>query len=187
MFERRLFFHVDWLLVAAILLLCAIGIVMIYSTTYVTLPNGAGHPGPYFRTQTYALVIGAVAMLVFLVVNYRVFAEHSLFFYGCLLALLLFVLFKGQTQMGGQRWIPVGPFHLQPSEFARITVALILAMYFGENRRGARSTGDLVIAGIFTLVPLALIAKQPDLGTAVTLLPVYLGVVYLAGLRLRLL
>ena len=54
-------------------------------------------------------------------------------------------------------------------------------MYFGENRRGARNTGDLVIGGIFIVVPLLLIAKQPDLGTAVTLLPVFLGVAYLAG------
>ena len=73
--------------------------------------------------------------------------------------------------MGAQRWIPIGPFNLQPSEFGRIVVALILAMYFGENRRGARNTGDLVIGGIFTAVPLLLIAKQPDLGTAVTLHP----------------
>jgi len=187
MFERRLFFHVDWLLVGAVLLLCAIGVAMIYSTTYLTVPNGPGHPGAYFRTQTYALALGLVALLICLVVDYRVLAEHSLLVYGSLIVMLLFVLLKGQTQMGGQRWIPVGPFHLQPSEFGRIAVALILAMYFGENRRGARNTGDLIIAGVFTIVPLALIAKQPDLGTAVTLIPVYLGVAYLAGLRLRLL
>ena len=60
-------------------------------------------------------------------------------------------------------------------------------MYFGENRRGARNTSDLVTGGIFTAVPLLLIAKQPDLGTAVTLIPVFLGVAFLAGLRLRLL
>ena len=68
-----------------------------------------------------------------------------------------------------------------------MTLALILAMYFGENRRGARNTSDLVIGGMFTAVPLLLIAKQPDLGTAVTLMPVFFGVAYLAGLRLRLL
>ena len=89
--------------------------------------------------------------------------------------------------MGAQRWIPIGPFNLQPSEFARIALALLLAMYFGENRRGAKNTGDLILGGIFTLVPLLLIAKQPDLGTAVTLLPVFVGVAFLAGLRLRLL
>ena len=89
--------------------------------------------------------------------------------------------------MGGQRWIPIGRFHLQPSEFGRIGVALMLAMYFGENRRGAKNTSDLILGGIFTAIPLLLIAKQPDLGTAVTLLPVFVGVAFLAGLRLRLL
>jgi rod shape determining protein RodA len=89
--------------------------------------------------------------------------------------------------MGGQRWIPIGRFHLQPSEFARICVALMLAMYFGENRRGAKNTSDLLIGGILTAIPLILIAKQPDLGTAVTLLPVFIGIAFLAGLRTRLL
>ena len=186
MFERRLFFHVDWLLLGAILLLTGVGVAMIYSTTYVTLPTG-GHPGPQVLTQIYALLIGLLALVICLTIDYRVFAEHSLLLLGALLILLLFVLFKGVTQMGGQRWIPIGPFHLQPSEFGRIAVALVLAMYFGENRRGARSTSDLIIGGIFTAIPLVLIAKQPDLGTAITLIPVFLGVAYLAGLRLRLL
>ena len=63
-----------------------------------------------------------------------------------LLVLLIFVLVKGQTQMGGQRWIPIGPFHLQPSEFGRIGVALLLAMYFGENRRGETERYEAVTA-----------------------------------------
>src|SRR3954463_2310703 len=186
MFERRLYFHIDWLLVAGVLLLSAVGVAMVYSTTYVTTAVG-GHASPQVRTQMTALVIGLVAMLIFLAVDYRMFAEHSLFIYGGLIVLLIFVLLKGQTQMGGQRWIPIGRFHLQPSEFGRIAVALMLAMYFGENRRGAKNPSDLVLGGIFTAIPLILIAKQPDLGTAVTLLPVFVGVAYLAGLRLRLL
>ncbi len=186
MFERRLFFHVDWVLLGAILLLSGIGLAMIYSTTFVVVGTG-GHPSPMVWKQVYALGIGIVALLVCLTIDYRLLAEHSLAIYATLIALLLFVLVKGATQMGGQRWIPIGPFNLQPSEFARLTVALILAMFYGENRRGARTTGDLLIGGFFTLVPLLLIAKQPDLGTAVTLLPVFIGVAFLAGLRLRLL
>jgi rod shape determining protein RodA len=187
MFERRLFFHVDWLLLGAVLLLSGIGVAMIYSTTYVTLSNGVGHPGPQVWTQIYALALALVALIVCLMIDYRMLAEHSLMLFAALTLLLVFVLFKGSTQMGAQRWIPIGPFHLQPSEFGRLGVALFLAMYFGENRRGARNTSDLVIGGAFTLVPLLLIAKQPDLGTAVTLLPVFLGIAYLAGLRMRLL
>jgi rod shape determining protein RodA len=186
MFERRLYFHIDWLLLGAVLLLSGIGVAMVYSTTYVTTPTG-GHAAPQVWTQLYAVGIGLIALMVCLAVDYRVFAEHSLFLYGCLIVLLIFVLLKGQTQMGGQRWIPIGPFHLQPSEFGRIGVALMLAMYFGENRRGAKNTSDLIAGGILTVIPLLLIAKQPDLGTAVTLLPVFVGVAFLAGLRLRLL
>ena len=186
MFERRLVFHVDWLLISALLMLTGIGIAMIYSTTYVTLSEG-GHAGPQVRTQIYALVLGLAAMLVFLTIDYRVLAENSLVLYGGLIALLLFVLFKGSTQFNATRWISIGPFNFQPSEFARMVMALILAMYFGENRRGARSVSDLVIGGLFTTVPLLLIARQPDLGTAVTLIPVFLGIAYLAGMRLKLL
>ena len=186
MFERRLYFHIDWLLLGAIVVLAGIGVAMVFSTTYVTTAAG-GRAGQQVWTQGYALGIGLIALLVCLAIDYRVLAENSLFLFGALLVLLVFVLLKGQTQMGGQRWIPIGPFHLQPSEFARIGVALMLAMYFGENRRGAKNTSDLVIGGILTGVPLILIAKQPDLGTAVTLLPVFVGIAFLAGLRLRLL
>ena len=157
---------------------------MIYSTTFVLT---AGHAGPQVRTQVYALLIGLIALLVCLAIDYRVLAENSLVLYGGLLALLIFVLFKGSTQFNATRWIAIGPFNLQPSEFGRIVVALILAMYFGENRRGARSVSDLVVGGLFTVIPILLIARQPDLGTAVTLIPVYLGVAYLAGMRMRLL
>jgi rod shape determining protein RodA len=184
-FEKRLFFHFDWLLFGAVLAIVGVGLAMIYSTTYVTLGDG-GHAGPQVRTQFYALLIGAIAFLIFLLIDYRMLAEHSLFLYGGLVALLVFVLIKGSTQFNATRWIAIGPFNLQPSEFARITLALILAVFFGENRRGARNPGDLLVAGLFTAVPLLLIAKQPDLGTAVTLVPVFFGVAYLAGLRMRL-
>jgi rod shape determining protein RodA len=186
MFERRLYFHVDWALLAAILLIALVGVVMIYSTTYISV-GGAGRAGPQVTTQVYALILGLIALTVCMMIDYRLLAEHSLLIYFGLLALLVYVLFRGSTQFGAQRWISLGAFNLQPSEFARIVVALILAMYFGENRRGARNTSDLVIGGIFLSVPLLLIAKQPDLGTAATLIPVFLGVAYLAGLRMRLL
>lgn len=186
MFERRLYFHVDWLLVAAVLLLAGIGLAMIYSTTYVRLPDGSGRPGREFLTQIYALGLGGIALVICLMLDYRKLAEHSLLLYGGLLAMLLFVLLAGDSAGGAQRWINIGRFKLQPSEFGRITLALILAMYFGENRRGARTAGDLIVAGLFAAVPILLIAKQPDLGTAVTLVPVAFGIAYLAGLRLRL-
>src|SRR5688572_33130347 len=110
MFERRLFFHVDWLLLGAVLLIAAIGAAMIYSTTYVRLPDGTGHAGREFWTQLYAIGLGGIALLVCLTIDYRALAEHSLIIYGGLIALLLFVLFAGDSAGGAQRWIALGPF-----------------------------------------------------------------------------
>ena len=184
MFERRLYFHIDWLLLGAILLLAGIGVAMIYSTTFDPVKQV---PGPQFWTQLYALVLGIFALLCCLMIDYRQLAEHSLVIYGLYLALLLYVLVFGVVRGGARRWIDLKVFNLQPSEFGRLVVALVLAMYFGENRRGARTSADLMIGFGFTVLPLVLIAKQPDLGTAVVLLPVFLGVAYLAGMRMRLL
>jgi len=180
-FERRLYYHIDWALVIAILALCALGVAMIYSTTY-----DPARPGRMHITQLYAIVLGLGAMLVMLTIDYRAFTDKSHLIYIGLLALLLYVMFFGTVQMGARRWIPLKFFNLQPSEFAKVGVALVLAKFFGENR-GSPSWLDLAVGGGLTLLPVVLIAKEPDLGTAMTLLPVFLAVAYLAGMRMRIL
>ena len=176
MLERRLYLHIDWLLFAAIACLCVIGVAMIYSTTGAwRLPT----------TQIYAIVIGAAAFAACLTIDYRALTDKSHFIYLTLVGLLLYVLFFGTTAGGARRWISLGSFNLQPSEFAKVGVALVLAKFFGENRRGAPAAGDLLIAGALTVFPLILIAREPDLGTAVTLAPIYFGIAYVAGMRMR--
>ena len=179
MFERRLYYHIDWALIAAILAICVTGVVMIYSTA-----NGARAGGSLYLTQLSAIGLGLGAMVVTLAVDYRAFTDKSHLIYAALLAVLLYVVFFGDVQMGARRWIHLGSFNIQPSEFAKIGVALILAKMFSEGR-GDPSWADLGIAGALTALPIALIAKEPDLGTAVTLVPVFLAVTYLAGMRLR--
>jgi len=137
-------------------------------------------------TQLYAIGLGILAMLVTMTLDYRTFTDKSHFIYIAILVVLVYVLFFGMVQMGARRWIPLKLFNLQPSEFAKIAVALVLAKFYGENR-GAPQTSDLAIGAGLTLMPLALIAKEPDLGTAVTLIPVFLAIAYLAGMRMRIL
>ena len=178
MLERRLFLHLDWLLIGAIFCLSMIGIAMIYSTT-------GGWRLPV--VQLYAVIIGVIAFAVCLSIDYRALTDKSHFVYLTLLGLLVYVLLFGTTAGGARRWISLGAFNLQPSEFAKVGVALVLAKFFGENRRGAPTSGDLVIAGFLAGLPLVLIAREPDLGTAVTLIPIYLGIAYVAGMRMRIL
>ncbi len=182
MFERRLYYHIDWALLIAVVALCALGVVMIYSTTSDPT-RAASH---MYKTQMYAIALGLIAMVVMLAIDYRAFTDKSHLIYIGLLALLLYVMFFGMVQMGARRWIPLRIFNLQPSEFAKVGVALVLAKFFGENR-GSPAWTDLAIGATLTLIPLTLIAKEPDLGTAVTLLPIFLAVAYLAGMQMRIL
>ena len=182
MFDRRLFIYLDGLLLSAVFLLCGIGLVMIYSTTY---DPTTGAVGPQLYRQLGALTLGIVALLVCLTIDYRVLADHASLVYGGLIVLLLYTLFFGAERGVAQRWIDLGPIDLQISEFARMVVALALAALYAESRPGGRSTGDWVVGGVLVAVPAFLIAREPDLGTAVALLPVCLIIMIFAGLPLR--
>jgi len=181
-FERRLYYHIDWALVIAVAALCTLGVVMIYSTTY----DPTRGTSRMYLTQLYAIVLGLGALIFMLAIDYRAFTDKSHIIYGAICLLLVYVMLFGMVQMGARRWIPLKIFNLQPSEFAKVAVALVLAKFYGENR-GEPTWADIGIGAGLTIIPLALIAKEPDLGTAVTLLPVFLAVAYLAGMRMRVL
>jgi len=177
MFERRLHFHIDWAMVIALTALCLVGLANIYSAT--------GGPTTVYVTQIYGILLGLVAMVICLTIDYRTLADKSHFAYGGIVLLLVYVLFLGVVRGGSRRWIDLGPLNLQPSEFAKATLALVLAKFFAESRRGGLLRSDLLIAGAITVVPLVLIARQPDLGTAVTLVPVLFATAFLAGMPMR--
>lgn len=180
MFERRLYFHLDWLLLGTVLLTAGLGVLMIYSATYATTPR-------LYISQLYALALGLVALVVALSIDYRTLTDRSHLIYLGIILLLLYVLFFGSVRGGARRWIALGPLNLQPSELAKIALALVLAKFYGENRRQAPSGADLLVGAGLLALPALLIARQPDLGTAVTLVPVYLIVAYAAGLPVRIL
>jgi rod shape determining protein RodA len=99
--------------------------------------------------------------------------------------MLVYVLFFGVVRGGSRRWIDLGVFNLQPSEFAKAAVALALAKFFGDSRRGALSYVDVLIGVAITAVPLLAIERQPDLGTAVCLVPAVLAIAFVAGMPMR--
>src|SRR5438876_3659950 len=142
------------------------GITMIYSATQATTPR-------LYMSQVYALGIGLVAMLVAISIDYRTLADKSHWIYGLTVVLLIYVMLFGAVRGGARRWIPLGVFNLQPSEFAKLAVALVLAKFFGESRRLQPNGADLLTGAALAAFPMLLIARQPDLGTAVTVIPVY--------------
>jgi len=168
-------------MVSAILALCLIGLGQIYSTTS---PAGGG-ASSIFYTQIWAILLGSIALVVALSVDYRSLADKSHFIYIAIVLLLMGVLAFGVIRGGSRRWIDLGPLNLQPSEFAKATLALVLAKFFGESRRGVITRVDFAIAAAIVALPLLLIAQQPDLGTAVTLVPVLFAVAFVAGMPMR--
>ena len=175
MFERRLYHHIDWAMLAAMLALTAIGLVNIYSAA------GEG----LALTQVYAIILGFVALAVCLMIDYRSITDKSHWLYLGVVALLVYVLFFGEVRGGSRRWIDLGAFNLQPSEFAKAALALVLAKFLGDSRRGALTRADVMTATGIAAVPMSIIYFQPDLGTTITLVPVLFAVAYAAGMPMK--
>ena len=136
MFERRLYHHIDWALIGAVGAICAIGLAMIYSTT--------GGAGSVYWTQVYALGLGAMALVLCLTFDYRSLADKSHFFYLAMVIALVGVLFFGAVRGGSRRWLDLGAFNLQPSEFAKATLALMLAKMLGAEVIACASSADKI-------------------------------------------
>ena len=161
--DRRLVPHIDWACVGALVALMAIGLSAIYSARYDLVRQA---PGREFWTQLTAIGLGLGVFAACLVVDYRTLTQRSLILYGGLVVLLVYVMFFGVVRNGSRRWIDFGRVNFQPSEFARIILPLVLATYFAGVQKMGQSVRDLAVGAAFLVVPLALIYRQPDLGTS---------------------
>ncbi|MFA5353512.1 MAG: rod shape-determining protein RodA [Thermodesulfovibrionales bacterium] len=174
--DRRLIKNFDWITLGLILALAVIGILTIYSATRPIM--GGDHPDFYLR-QIVWLSISLVVMLVLITIDYRWLERISYPFYGIGLFLLLLVLFAGKATMGAQRWLNLGFFSFQPSEFFRIIFILAFSRYLTSLPQQMPRSETLKGLFIFGLLPLALLIKQPDLGTGILLVSLF-AVLYLA-------
>ena len=179
MLHRAWFRQFDYLLFGGALCLSSVGLVGIYSATI------HGADSALFVRQ--AVWIGAGVFLTFLVmaIDYRFLTDHALLFYALTMLLLVAVLIFGREINGSKSWIRFGSFGIQPSEPAKIVVILALASYLSQlNDNYLRRKDVAALAGL-TLLPVILIMMQGDLGTALTFLPILVGTMLVAGLRLK--
>lgn len=181
MFDRRLLTNFDWVLCGIVLIICGIGLVAIHSATIGT-PAMAG----YMVRQTRWIGLGIVAALITTLVSYKVWVRWAYLFHFGVIVLLVLTLFFGVGGPGSpvKRWLNIGPFFMQPSEVAKFTLILVLACHFRDNRRvGNIGLIDLIWPTVLLMVPFVLIIRQPDLGTALLLLIIFIPMVFLAGIR----
>jgi rod shape determining protein RodA len=177
------------ILVVAILIAC-LGVLSIFSSTHQK--EGELWQDIYKRQITWILA-GVVLMLALSNFNYRRLWDATYFLYAAMLFLLLLVFILGIVRLGAQRWLRFNWFNIQPSEIAKIIILLFMAKYFSRKSVEDISTPvgrfglfrSLILPFIFLAVPMLLIIEQPDLGSGLLLLLVFIAVTYLAGVRAK--
>ena len=177
--------HLDPTLVLLALMLCAFGMLMIYSATYARLKDESLAPRYYLDRQFIFAVVGFVAMIVTAVFSYRRLKAWAWLAYVAAVGLLIAVLSPlGTTVLGAQRWIQIGIFQIQPSEIAKLAVIMTLAAVLAE-RKGSPETIDVFKCILLVGLPAALIYRQPDLGTLLVLLAILGGMLLVSGTKAR--
>lgn len=180
--EQRSF---DYILLLAALALTGYGLVLIYSGS-LSLTGGEFDPigGPVGRQVAFAII--AVSACIFVSrVDYRFLAQASVGLYFGLIAALIFVLTVGVTIYGSRRWIDIGGQHIQPSEIGKLIVILVLAKYFSDNQERIRDLRVFLTSMVIAAVPALLVFAEPDLGSAIIFLLIWLGMTVMAGCDLR--
>ena len=178
----RFFKSFDWLTFAVIIVLAIIGIATIYSATRpITAPE---HPDFYLKQMVW-LSISVAALLIVISFDYVWLYRFSMPLYGVGFFLLVFVLFVGRTTMGAQRWISLGPLSFQPSEFFRVVFIIAAAAFLSRSGQHIQKDVFLKSLVLFGIIPLALLIKQPNLGTAVLLATILVTLLLSKGVSRR--
>jgi rod shape determining protein RodA len=177
--DRRHLYNIDWALLLVTFVIAAVGVATIVSAT-----QGSRFAGIYVK-QLYAIALGLLALLVGLTLDYRRLADRAPLFYALAAVALAALLFLGPRIAGTRRWFLIGGFQIQPSEFAKLVAALFVAKVFAEFKKETLDLKDVFWPGAAVGLLCLLIAAEPDLGTAFTLVPMFLTVSFLAGLRVR--
>jgi len=178
--DRRLFIHFDWTLLGVALAIASIGIFNLYSATATMEMSGT----PLYLKQLFWLLLGLTVMVTIAFIEYRFYSDFAYLIYFVALFLLIIVLGYGIITSGAQRWLKIGPFSFQPSEFVKISLILALAKFFHlPSERKDYSLKHLPLPFLLLFLPMALILKQPDLGTAIILLLVFFSILIFVKIR----
>lgn len=170
--------HVDLPLLGLLLALVALGMMILYSASNQNFNM--------VLRQSMRLFFALSIMMIFAMIPPHKYKMWTPWIYSIGLVLLLAVMVMGKIGKGAQRWLDLGLFRFQPSEIMKLAIPMMAAWYF-DRKHIPIDIKSLVIASLMIFIPALLIAKQPDLGTAIMVVASGLSVIFLAGIRLRIL
>lgn len=178
MLDRRLVVNFDWVLLGLTVLIALFGIMAIYSAA-------GGGENTYLK-QLFWLGIGLGGVIFIICIDYRTIGKFTYFLYALAVLALVIVELSGKVVSGAQRWLALGPLSVQPSEMTKLVIIITLARYYSNSKkRQPYSLYQLLIPGLLTAIPCLLIAKQPDLGTALVIAFILLLLSFIAGMNLK--
>ena len=171
----------DWFLFIFVLMICGLGVMEIRSATMHTKFAGA------HIKQVYWVMGGITAMFLMSLFNYQALLDKVHWMYIASIASLVGVILFGQKYLGARRWIKLpGGAHFQPSEWVKLILILAVAKYFADlHHKSELSWSDFLKAGMIVGVPMLMVLAQPDLGTALTYMPIAIMGLFLGGLRAK--
>ena len=186
------FFAMNWRLIFLLLALCSVGILILYSAGKAECADqfkcmiSYGSWTPWALSQVPKILIGFLILFTVAVVDIKVWIKYAYWIYGVSVILLILVMFFGHVGMGAQRWLNLGIIKIQPSELVKVSVVLALAKYFAAiSINEIQSNTYLIFPAFLVLFPVLLVLKQPDLGTAISLLLIACIVFFIAGVQIR--
>jgi rod shape determining protein RodA len=173
----RTVWDLDWWLLSIALVICVVGVLQIYSATHDT-----GWRDAWWK-QILFIGLGLGLVWVVAAIDYHTLLGQVYLLYGISVALLISVFLIGNRVFGSTRWIAIGGVKFQISEFVKLVLILLVARYLTELRSATVDWRDLLKLGGLVALPMLLVMRQPDLGTALTYLPILGAGVFLAGMR----
>ncbi len=182
--------HLAFFIWITTILIIGMGLLAVYSASY----HNPRVSDTVFTSQLVFAIVGLVLIQLLSQIDYRKFFDLSYFFYGGCVFLLLLVMVVGRHALGAQRWINFGPLSFQPSELAKLGLIFALGRYFSENiskisfsflTLTQRLWRDLFFPFFLALLPMVLIFKQPDLGTAILMFGIFLIMLFVSGIHYR--
>ena len=173
--------EIDYLILLPVMVLLVIGILFIYSSGITS--SGELVSNEYIRQIVWASS-GLVIALVMAMVNYRRFYNISLYLYLLILIPLLYTIVFGRV-VHGTRWLRIGSFGIQASEFAKITTIIFLARYLADSQRSGKTFVRFILSCLVVVIPMGIVLIQPDLGTSLVFIPILLSMTFIAGISLR--
>lgn len=172
--------RLDWLLLLAVWALVGYGLWAIGGITRFDIP---GDPDYYVTRQAIAAALGGAGMLVAILVPPSAYQRHWRVLYGGTIGVMILVFAFAEAVRGSKRWIDLGPFQFQPSEFGKLLFVLAIAGFLVERGRRLGELGTVAAAIGLGLVPMGLVFLQPDLGTALVFGAALAAVLFLSGVR----